>query len=139
MASATAVKKYLAYWFQLQKPVIMTRQNKAILPQKVIVGSRYSLEFERCWDLVSNPDTGDCHVEGTVQTIQQLLSPKWEINDCARCQMPVPIIEVGIQDSDCVCSDLENWPNNEIPYPRAPIDNSQALTKIHSRLNRHRV
>lgn len=42
-------------------------------------------------------------------------------------------------DSDCVCSDLENWPNHEIPYPHSPIDNSHPLTKIHSRLSRHRV
>ncbi|MBE9222918.1 hypothetical protein IQ215_09455 [Cyanobacterium stanieri LEGE 03274] len=136
MASSEAVKKYLAYWFQLQKPVIIARQNKAILPQKVIMGDRYSVEFERCWNLVSDPATGDCYVQGTTQTIQELLSSKWNISDCARCTMPVPIIEVGSQESSCVCNDLDNWPNNELPSPRQPIENGKALKDIHRRLNR---
>ncbi len=135
MASSEEVKKYLAYWFQLHKPVIVARQDKAILPHKVIMGDRYSVEFERCWDLVSNPATGDCYVEGTNQTIQELLSSKWGVSDCPRCSMPVPIIEIGSQDSSCVCDDLEYWPNNELPSPREPIHNSQVLNKIRSRLN----
>jgi len=80
MASPEAVKKYLAYWFQLQKPVIISRQNKAILPKRVVMGDRYSLEFERCWDLISDPATGDCYVKGTNETIQELLSSKWDIS-----------------------------------------------------------
>lgn len=136
MASPQAVKKYLAYWFQLQKPVIIARQNKAILPKRVIMGDRYSLEFERCWDLISAPATGDCYVQGTIQTIQQLLSPKWNISDCARCSMPVPIIDVGAQESSCICNDLDNWPNDQLPSPREPVDDSKALGNIQRRLNR---
>ncbi|AUC60151.1 hypothetical protein AA637_02825 [Cyanobacterium sp. HL-69] len=136
MASPEAVKKYLAYWFQLQKPVIIARQNKAILPKRVVMGDRYSLEFERCWDLISDPATGDCYVKGTNETIQELLSSKWDISDCARCSMPVPIIAVGFQESSCVCDDLDNWPNNELPSPREPVKNTKALSDIHRRLNR---
>ncbi|MGY6528602.1 MAG: hypothetical protein ACXITR_01610 [Cyanobacterium sp.] len=136
MASPEAVQKYLAYWFQLQKPVIIARQNKAILPKRVLMGDRYSLEFERCWELISDPATGDCYVQGTAQTIQQLLSSKWNISDCARCAMPVPIIEVGIQKSSCVCDDLDNWPNDSLPSPREPIQNNKRLKNIYSRLNR---
>ncbi len=137
MASPKAVKEYLAYWFQLGKPIIIARQNKAILPRQVIMGDRYSLEFERCWDLITNPATGDCYVSGTSQTIQELLSSKWDISNCARCTMPVPILDLGLQESsDCVCNDMENWPNNKIPSPRQPINNMEKLTNIHRRLNK---
>lgn len=44
--------------------------------------------------------------------------------------MPVPMIDVGIQNSSCVCNDMDNWPNNELPYPRQPINNQENLKRI---------
>ncbi len=134
MASPQAVKKYLAYWFQVGKKLIISNQNKVILPRQIVCRDRFSEEFEECWNLVSNPQTGDCYLEGTNYTIQELLSPKWEITNCARCDMPVPMIEVGVQDSSCVCNDIENWPNNELPSPREPINNQQQLNRIRQSL-----
>lgn len=136
MASTDAVKKYLVYWFQLGKKLIIANQDKSILPTKVLNGDRLSLEFEECWELISNPEIGDCYLQGTTYTIQDLLSPKWEITDCPRCEMPIPIIEVGIQDNSCVCDDLENWPNNELPPPREPISNQQQLGRIRLALSK---
>ncbi len=134
MASPIAVKKYLAYWFQLGKKLIITNQDKAIMLTKVLNGDRFSKEFEECWQIVSNPETGDCYLQGTHQTIQDLLSPKWEITSCARCEMPVPMIEIGVQDLSCVCDDLDNWPNNELPPPREPVSNQQQLSEIRQSL-----
>ncbi|WP_373479621.1 hypothetical protein [Geminocystis sp.] len=134
MASATEVKKYLAYWLQLGKKILIPSRNLSLLPSKIICGEGYSIEFEQCWELVADKKTGDCYLEGTKQTIQQLLSSKWEISNCARCAMPVPIIQLGIQDADCVCSDIKNWPNNELPKPREPINSKDKLKNIQKSL-----
>lgn len=134
MASPTDVKKYLAYWLQLGKKITIPRRNMSLLPSKIINGDRYSVEFEECWALVADEKTGDCYLEGTIQTIQELLSSKWDISDCARCEMPVPMIQIGIQNSDCVCSDVEGWPNNDLPKPRSPINNQEKLIEINKSL-----
>ncbi|BAQ63981.1 hypothetical protein [Geminocystis sp. NIES-3709] len=136
MASETEVKKYLAYWFQLGKKIIIPSRNISLLPSKIISGDRYSVEFEECWALIAEKKTGDCYLEGTVQSIQELLSPKWDITNCYRCDMPIPMIEIGVQDSNCVCSDVEGWPNNELPKPRNPIDNQKKLEDIKKSLQK---
>lgn len=130
MASATKVKKYLAYWFQLGKKVIINNGTEEILPKTVLKGDNYSDEFEECWQKVNNSNTGDCYLENSIQTVQELLSSKWDIISCSRCEMPVPMIDLGIQSNHCVCSDLDNWPNNELPPPREPINNKNKLDKI---------
>lgn len=135
MASPTEVKKYLAYWLQLGKKIIIPSRNLSLCPAKILQLDRYSVEFEECWALISDEKTGDCYLEGTIQTIQELLSPKWEITDCARCAMPVPIIQIGVHAEGCVCSDVEGWPNDELPKPREPINNQQRLENIRKSLN----
>jgi hypothetical protein len=134
MASSTEVKKYLAYWFQLGKKMIIPSRNISLSPSKIISANRYSVEFEDCWTLVADEKTGDCYLEGTIQSIQELLSPKWEISSCARCEMPVPIIQLGVQNGDCVCSDVEGWPNNDLPKPRTPVNNKGKLIEIQKSL-----
>jgi hypothetical protein len=134
MASPTEVKKYLAYWLQLGKKITIPSRNLSLLPSKIISGDRYSVEFEKCWALVADEKTGDCYLEGTIQSIQELLSPKWDINNCARCEMPVPMIQLGLQTGECICSDLKGWPNNDLPKPRTPINNKEKLIKIQKSL-----
>ena len=131
MAQTQQVKKYLAYWFQLGKKIIHSSQNKTLMPQKVLNGHGYSSEFEKLWTVVSQENNSDkYYLEGTGQTIEQLLSSQWDIVSCARCNMPVPMIELGQQINGCVCDDLDNWPNNELPNPRSPVNNQQNLTRI---------
>lgn len=134
MASSTDVKKYLAYWLQLGKKIIIPSRNLSLCPANILQLDRYSVEFEECWALISDEKTGDCYLEGTIQTIQELLSPKWEISNCARCAMPVPMIQIGIQPQGCVCSDVEGWPNEELPKPRQPMNNQQKLQNIRTSL-----
>jgi hypothetical protein len=134
MASPIEVKKYLAYWLQLGKKIIIPSRNLSLLPSKIIIGDRYSVEFEKCWTLVADEKTGDCYLEGTIQTIQELLSSKWKISGCARCDMPVPMIQIGIQSNECVCSDVEGWPNNDLPKPRSPVNNKDRLIEINKSL-----
>jgi hypothetical protein len=138
MAQTAEVKQYLAYWFQLGKKIIISSLNQSVIPKKIFNGHGYSAEFEDLWTLVSGaPYAGEAYLEGTNQTISQLLSPQWEIMDCARCNMPVPIVQSGVQKNYCcVCSDLDGWPNSELPNPRSPVNNQQRLTRIQSSLNR---
>lgn len=139
MASPTQVKQYLAYWFQLGKRVWVHGGREAVLPDSVIERDRYSQEFEDCWQRILAPSSGECYLEGTHQTIQQLLSSEWEIESCARCGMPVPMIELGMQEGPCPCADLDNWPNNELPEPRSPVDSASRLSGIQERLRRVKV
>ena len=132
MASAQQVKQYVAHWFQLGKKVVFPdRQTE--LPKSVIEGNRYSPDFERCWERILAHQS-DCHLEGTEQSIQDLLSSTWEIAACARCSIPIPTIDRGIQSLECPCSDLDLWPNTELPAPRSPVNSSTYLDNIRQRL-----
>ena len=139
MASPLQLKTYLAYWFQLGKKVFLPKEGGELLPQQVIIGDRYSQEFESCWQKIIAHQGKDCYLEGTHQTIEELLTSAWTITPCARCDMPVPIIELGIQSVDCPCNDLPEWPNSEIPQPRSPINTSAHLSKIQARLQKNKV
>ncbi|MGA7935785.1 MAG: hypothetical protein WCA35_19700 [Kovacikia sp.] len=136
MASAQQVKQYLAYWFQLGKGVVIQGGKETLLPQPVIQGNAYSQAFEDCWQRILSPESKDCHLEGTNQTIAELLTPGWEIDPCSRCSMPVPLRSVGVSASlDCPCIDLPGWPNTEVPQPRLPVDSQNLLSQIRNRLN----
>lgn len=132
MASPDQVKQYLAYWFQLGKPLVI--KDKAILPQPVIQGSSYSPEFEDCWQQAMQSGGRGCHLEGTLQSVSELLSAQWELTSCARCEMPVPTISLGVQPAECPCFDLPTWPNLELPRPRSPVDSHAQLNQIRDRL-----
>ncbi|MEO1209173.1 MAG: hypothetical protein AAFX78_06495 [Cyanobacteria bacterium J06638_20] len=136
MASDQQVKQYVAYWFQLGKRVMLRNGREAVLPEPVIQGDRYSEAFEACWKRLQSPESGDCYLEGTSQTIQELLSTDWNISPCARCGMPVPMLDLGVMDMGCPCADLQNWPNDELPRPRPPIDSNSRLGSIRDRLQR---
>ena len=137
MASEQQVRQYLAYWFQLGKPVLLQGGQEALLPRPVIQGDRYSDEFEACWQRLRSLD-GDCHLEGTTYTIGELLSPAWEIDPCSRCAMPVPIKSVGVASLDCPCIDLPGWPNTDLPQPRSPVSSQSRLLTIRDRLSQTR-
>lgn len=134
MASTTQVRTYLAYWFQLGKKLLWRKGEAELLPQPVIQGDRFSPQFEDCWQKIMSIGGKDCYLEGSKETIEDLLSPRWNIDGCARCAMPVPMIEIGTQLPDCTCSDLENWPNLELPAPRSPVNSYVHLNNIKSRL-----
>lgn len=134
MASATQVRTYLAYWFQLGKKLVWRNGKEILLPQPIIQGERFSPQFEECWNKIMTLGGKDCYLEGRKETIADLLSSNWEITSCARCKMPVAMVESGIQPLDCLCSDLDNWPNDQLPAPRSPINNYVQLNNIKTRL-----
>lgn len=130
MASPTDVKNYLAHWFQLGKQVVSDDGRVSYGPNKVIQGDRFCPEFEDCWRKILAAEGKALYLKGTDQTIQQLLSPDWEVVNCARCDMPKPMPEIEITPHQCPCADLPSWPNNEIPRPRLPIDNYRHLHQM---------
>ncbi|MBZ8181259.1 hypothetical protein [Oscillatoria salina] len=135
MATKEQVKQYLAYWFQLGKKALVDNGRKSVLPEPVIIGDRYSHKFEELWQYLLSPESGDCYLEGTEQTISELLTSAWEINSCARCEMPVPVRNTGVQPLSCPCIDLPLWPNEELPKPRSPVDSFVYLSRIQERSN----
>lgn len=133
MASPEKVKTYLAYWFQLGKKLILNNREIA-MSDNVVKGDRYSAEFEACWQDIIDREGKNYYLEGTDQSLQELLSSQWQIRSCARCSMPIPKPELGKQNLDCPCVDLPSWPNFELPLPRAPIDSNSRINNIASRL-----
>ncbi|MBD2516630.1 hypothetical protein H6G93_16730 [Nostoc sp. FACHB-973] len=134
MATKQEVKAYLAYWFQLGKKVIVGNSQASFLPQRVLDGDRYSEEFEECWEKILSPDSGDCYLEGTQETIAELLTSAWDMLPCCRCTMPVAARNIGMPPLLCPCNDLPNWPNTELPIPRDPIKTQEQLKIICDRL-----
>jgi hypothetical protein len=134
MASSDQVKRYLSYWFQLGKPLVIDNGRETLLPNPVSQGDRYSPEFEACWQRVMELKGKNCYLEGTAEKIDELLSSKWEISPCARCSMPVPMVSLGAQSLECPCNDLQTWPNSDLPQPRSPVDSQGQLEQIRDRL-----
>jgi hypothetical protein len=134
MASAQEVRKYLAYWFQLGKHIVIRNGQESLLPQPVIQGDRYTQAFEDCWQQITSPNAGDCYLEGTEETVAELLTPGWIVTPCARCYMPVPVVNIGVPSLSCPCNDIPNWPNTELPAPRSPVNSQTQLKTIHDRL-----
>lgn len=133
MAAPQQVKEYLAYWFQLGKHLKFD-DGHTVLPQPIITGDHYSPEFEACWQRILASGGADCYLEGTAQSVAELLSNRWDLQGCARCNMPVPILVLGVQDNACPCADLPNWPNLELPQPRLPVNSRNQLEQIRARL-----
>ncbi|MBE9060798.1 hypothetical protein [cf. Phormidesmis sp. LEGE 11477] len=134
MASSTQVKNYLAYWLQLGKPIVTADGQIVCQPKKVIHGDRFSTEFEDCWAKVMSREGTGYYLRGTDQSIADLLSPGWEMASCARCNMIVPTPEVLINTFPCPCHDLADWPNEEVPQPRLPINSQKRLSQIQQRM-----
>lgn len=133
MASVSQVQSYLAYWFQLGKPIVFHQSQAQCLPSPVFQGSQFSSAFEQCWQQVAQ-DTANCYLLGTDQTIAELLAGDWDITACARCDMPVPMPVRMMNTSACPCADLPTWPNDEMPQPRMGVSNTNYLQNIHQRL-----
>jgi hypothetical protein len=135
MASPSEVKTYLAHWFQLGKKVVSDHDQSSYQPENVIQGEHFSAQFEDCWAAIMAIEGKGLYLEGTDQTIAELLSPAWDVVDCARCSMPVPMPQVEIRAHACPCNDLPSWPNTDIPSPRLPVNGHKHLERMHDRLS----
>jgi hypothetical protein len=134
MASQAEVKNFLAHWFQLGKPVTLADNRGDCLPQPVFESGGYSSSFEDCWHRIMATSGHDCYLQGTTQSIAEMLSPAWDITACARCEMPIALPALGVSTHLCPCNDLATWPNTEVPTPRTAVDNRHQLQAIQQRL-----
>ena len=137
MASNSDVKKYIAHWFQLGKSVMDEANDSVYLPKSIIQGDRYSDEFENCWQTLMQANHQKLYLRGTEQSLADLLSPAWEITSCFRCDMPIPIHDRQLPSTPCTCDDLSNWPNEELPRPRSPVNSQAHLERLRSRLEKN--
>ncbi|MEM6253392.1 MAG: hypothetical protein AAF821_10765 [Cyanobacteria bacterium P01_D01_bin.156] len=135
MASQQEVQTYLAYWFQLGKSVHINNGQGTQRPMPVLEGGQFSRAFQDCWQAIIAVEGRNCYLEGSTETIEELLSPQWEITDCALCSMPTAMSNVMPVAGLCTCSDLDSWPNNEVPAPHMPINNKKHFSRLKTRLN----
>lgn len=118
------------------KTSLLTEQ---IQPQRVWGSTAYSAEFESCWQRIEAEAT-HAYLEGTEETIADLLSGRWEIDTCCRCGLPVPMCIRGpVSSGPCPCADLDHWPNDSTLPPRiqspASFTPHQRLDQIRDRLS----
>lgn len=135
MASPNEVQVYLAYWFQLGKPIHIKNGRITQRPVPVLDGNQFSRAFQDCWQTIMALDGRDCYLEGSNETIEQLLSPQWEITNCARCSIPTAMQTVMPVAQLCPCGDIDSWPNDELPAPHMPINNQKHFSRMKTRLN----
>ena len=135
MASPREVQNYLAYWFQLGKSVHIKNGRSLQRPIPVLEGHQFSRAFQACWREIMAVKGRDCYLDGSQETIEQLLSPQWEITDCARCSIPTAIPVVMPVAQLCPCGDIDTWPNDELPAPHMPINNNEHFSRLKTRLN----
>ena len=134
MASPAKVRAYLASWFQLNRSVVIPSTAERLCPKPVIAHGGYSLAFEDCWRTLENLQWKDCYLEGTQQTLPELLSDHWDVISCARCTLLIPMPLSLNKGLECPCQDLHSWPNNQIPLPHLPVDDQRVLGSICNRV-----
>ena len=134
MASHRQVRTYLACWFQLNRGVILHDTGDRLCPQPVIQQSNYSPAFEACWTQVLQRKGQNCYLEGTNQTLAELMTESWELMSCPRCTLPIPVPNCPVIRLECPCSELHTWPNTQLPLPRVPFNSQHALGHICDRV-----
>ncbi|MFQ3613021.1 MAG: hypothetical protein SNJ68_04785 [Cyanobacteriota bacterium] len=139
MAAPNQVKAYVACWLQLGKVVLCNHPAgiDCLRPEPLLSLGSLSQEFQLSWHRMSM-DPWHCHLEGTHESLGQLLSPAWEISPCSRCGLPVPLPATpATAIGPCPCSDLKGWPNPATVPPRVQDEQfSQVATlrSVHQRL-----
>ena len=132
MASSDQVKAYLACWLQMGKAIdvdLPGGQHQFLQPSVVLEAGRYSDRFERIWRYV-NRHASSCYLSGTDESIQDLLSDRWDISNCSRCSLLLPMpAPSSLTVSPCPCSDLYSWPDGEALRPRWLDNTPEALER----------
>jgi hypothetical protein len=137
MASRTLVKNYVAQWMQMGKTVSLSTQGEQVRIYKILQGEKYSPSFNQLWDEISTTKAQEAYLSGTDQTVSELLSNKWEIVACARCNLLVPSIDIGPRVPVCCpCSDLlPTHPNLDLVAPHRPVTLASQLDDLCDRLS----
>lgn len=133
MAYLKQLQQYLALWFQVGQKVVLAN-GETYCPQPVLVQGQYSPEFQQCWHQLQKIGFENCYLDGTVVSLAELLTPAWEMTECARCLMPVALPIGKVASFACPCSELPTWPNFDLPMPRTPEAANKPLQRICDRI-----
>ncbi len=135
MATRTSVKNYLAQWMQMGKSVSLSNQREDIHIYKILQGEKYSHLFNKLWDEIITNKANEAYLSGTEQTISELLSDKWDIIACARCNLLVPCVDMGPRAPVCCpCDDIPNHPNLDLVAPHVPVTLAEHIDELCDRL-----
>ncbi|HAN45506.1 MAG TPA: hypothetical protein DCQ32_03035 [Cyanobacteria bacterium UBA8156] len=130
-----AVKAYVAQWLQLGKRLELPGRSTSAAIAETVAGERYTANFENLWYSILHVELGNVYLLGTDVKIADLLTGTWELHECARCGLPVPLPPLGqAQVGPCVCADLSTWPNAETVPPHPPIASSVHLQGLRQRM-----
>ncbi len=130
-----AVKAFVAQWLQLGKQLELPGRSRPAALAETVAGEQYTEAFEGLWHSILHVELGNVYLSGTDVKIADLLSGKWDLHECARCGLPVPLPPLGqAQAGPCVCADLDTWPNAETVPPHPPIASSVYLQDLRRRL-----
>ncbi len=132
MATPEAVRHYLACWFQAGKGVHCGQETWR--PQPVTQAGQYSPEFLTLWQEMERRGLDRYYLAGAEVSLGQLCRDDWEIMDCSRCTMPIPIKVTGMNVGSCPCADLACWPNLDLPLPHGLVDSQAHLAHVQARL-----
>jgi hypothetical protein len=134
VATPAEVQHLLACWFQLGKPVLIGRTGEQICPQPVLQEGWYSRAFEESWQLFVDAGLDQCWLANTDLTLAKMCQEGWEIVPCARCGMPEALPVGQISPLSCACSDMANWPTDQLPPPHSPLDVERSQDCLRNRL-----
>lgn len=134
MATPTEVQHLLACWFQLGKPVVIGRTGERLCPQPVLQGGLYSSAFEASWRRCVEAGLSNCWLENTELTLEDLCQNDWEVVPCARCGMPEALPIGHLPPLACACSDMTDWPTDQLPPPHSPLDVERSQDCLRHRL-----
>jgi hypothetical protein len=136
MATLAEVQHLLACWFQLGKPVVIGRTAERVCPQPVLEDGWYSPAFEHSWQQFKDAGLDQCWLENTDLTLESMCREDWDILPCARCGMPEALPVGQIAPLSCACSDMANWPTDQVPPPHSPLDVARSQDCLRDRLLR---
>jgi len=133
--TVAAVKAYVAQWLQLGKRLELPGRSTTVAIAETVAGEKYTVNFESLWHSILHVELGNVYLSGTDVKIADLLAGKWDLHECARCGLPVPLPPLGqAQTGPCVCGDLSTWPNAETVPPHPPIASGVYLQGLRQRL-----
>ena len=132
MASQEQVKAYIACWLQMGKAVdvdLPAGQHQVLLSRSVLEFGRYSDDFERIWRYIHR-HANRCYLSGTTESVRELLSDRWDISNCSRCNLLLPMpAPLSLKTSICPCSDIVDWPNEDALRPRLSDDTEEVAER----------
>jgi diguanylate cyclase (GGDEF)-like protein len=86
------LKSYLAYFISRGKSIISQKKGEIVYTGLVYQYQGYHRDFENFWrDIQVRSDFAQLYIEGDLQSFQDFLVGFYHVEECARCNLPIPI------------------------------------------------